>query len=92
MRLALPLVPLSPSGSFWQRAIRRVRLATQLEAMGITHLMYSRDEEFRLEEPDPTGPQRRAEDYFFDEFVPACARVRFAGGWAPLYEITCGPG
>lgn len=64
-------------------------LVADLQQAGISHLLFSHDSDFFLQEHDPHGLHRSARDYFLDEFAPVCARVVRAGGWVDLYELTC---
>jgi len=64
-------------------------LARQLRAAGITHLLYSNDAIVIIEDHDPTGAHRRAEEYFREVFAPACARPMYGDEWVSVVEITC---
>ena len=64
-------------------------LVAELQQAGISHLLFSHDSDFFVQEHDPRGLHRSARDYFLYEFVPVCGRVVRAGGWVDLYELTC---
>jgi len=64
-------------------------LARQLKAAGITHLLYSKDSIVIIEDHDPTGVHRRAEEYFREVFAPACASPSYGDEWVSVFEITC---
>ncbi len=68
-----------------------LQLSQNLRQAGVSHLLFSHDSDFFVEEHDPRGLHRLARDYFFDEFAPACARLVRHDGWVDLYELTCRP-
>lgn len=67
-------------------------VAAELREMGVTHLLFSYPEYyFFSSEHDPTGMHKRAGDFFWNDFYPACASEIYVDPWTRIFEITCDP-
>jgi hypothetical protein len=82
--------------SRWTEIVRSTQtvlaVATQLEALGTTHLMVSTKGGAFVREHDPDGEAQRAIDFFFAEFQPVCSTEVYRDEWTAVYELTCASG
>jgi hypothetical protein len=65
------------------------RLARDLHAMGVSHLMLSRSDADFILQHDPTGEHLKAIQYYLDEFQPQCAKIIYHDDWTALSELNC---
>lgn len=79
--------------ALWPRIVSpsfdSVQVALDLQAMGVTHLLFSYTGYEFVSRHDPSGQQKRAADFFWDEFRPRCTREIYADQWTNLFEVTC---
>lgn len=64
-------------------------LASNLEGMGVTHLLFGIQDVDYILQHDPLDYQREALVFFVEDFRPACTREVFSSEWTEVYELVC---